>query len=80
MNRIPCLECRQCNHKGKPSVTRFSKYCDNHYKFREKPKKSLFGWLTNIKDKFAERRTQYNDDGSIKDMNTKGFRRSWFWR
>lgn len=80
MNRIACIECKQCNHKGKPSVTRLSTYCDNHYIRRVKTKKSIFGFLTNVKNKFFDKRIKYNEKGKIQDLNTKGFRKSWFWR
>lgn len=80
MNRIACVECRQCNSKGKPSVMRFSKYCDNHYIHRVKVKKSIFGIFTKIKNKMMDKRVKYNEDGSIKEFNKKGFRDSWFWR
>jgi len=75
MNRISCIECRQCNHKGKPSVSRLSKYCDTHYKYR-KTKKSLFSGLINIKNKLFEKRYDENKN----DLNSKGFRKSWFLR
>ena len=80
MNRLECLECKQCNRKGKPSVTRLSKYCNDHYIRRVKAKKSIFGFLTNIKNKVYDKRIKYDDEGNIKDLNSKGFRRSWFWR
>lgn len=80
MDRISCVECRQCNHKGKPSVGRFSKYYDDNYIHRVKSKKSLFSWFTNIKDKFFEKRAKYNKDGSLKELDKKGFRESWFYR
>ena len=80
MERLSCKECKQCNRKGKPSVLRFSKYCDEHHKHRIVAKKGLFGWLTDVKDKFYNKRVEYNEDGSIKDMNTKGFRKDWFFR
>jgi len=80
MDRIACVECRQCNRKGKPSVLRFSKYCDDHHIYRVKTKKKKLAWFTDIKNKFVEKRTEYDDEGKMKDMNTKGFRNSWFWR
>jgi hypothetical protein len=62
-------------------VTRYSKYCDTHYKYRERPKKkSLFGFLTDIKDRVYKKRVKYDEEGNIIDMNTKGFRKGWFWR
>jgi len=79
MERVACVECRQCNHKGKPSVRRFSPYCDKHYKHGVQVK-NRFGFLTNIRDKLVERRQKYDDDGNLQDFNAKGFRKSWFWR
>jgi len=80
MKRITCIECKQCNRKGKPSVTRFSKYCDTHYIHKTKVKKGMFNWFTNLKNKYYEKRVKYDKDGKPKDLNTKGFRKSWFWR
>jgi len=82
MDRLPCSECKQCNRKGKPSVTRLSKYCDTHYKNRPrvKQKKGFFNFFTAAKDKFFDKRAKYNDEGKIEDLNTKGFRKDWFWR
>jgi len=76
MNRLSCIECKQCNRKGKPSVSRYSKYCDTHYIHRVKTKKSIFGFLSNIRDKITDKRL--DEQGQLK--TTKGFRRSWFWR
>jgi len=80
MDRLACNVCKQCNRKGKPSVTRLSKYCDEHYIKRVKTKRSIFGFLTKVKDKIYDRRIKYNEDGSIKDFNSKGFRKDWFIR
>ena len=80
MNRIACVECRQCNRKGKPSVSRGSQYCDNNYIRRVKTKRKLFGWFTDIKNKMMDRRVEYDEDGNVKKFNKKGFRESWFWR
>ena len=73
MNRISCVECRQCNRKGKPSVTRYSKYCDNHYIGLVKTK-GKFAFFTRIKDRLFEKR--FSDEKG--DLNTKGFRKGWF--
>jgi len=75
-NRISCLDCGRCNKKGKPSVTRLSKYCDENYVRKLQTKKSLFSFFTGIKDKFFNKRY----DEEYNKMNTKGFRPSWFWR
>ena len=75
MDRLPCNVCKQCNHKGKPSVTRFSKYCDNHYVKRVQTKKKL-GFFTEVKNRFFDKR----HDEKKNKLNTKGFRESWFWR
>ena len=76
MDRISCLECKQCNRKGKPSVTRFSKYCDLNYRRKYKIKRNWFSWFTNIKNKFIEKRYDENK----RDINSKGFRKDWFLR
>jgi len=75
MDRIACVECRKCNIKGKPSVTRLSKYCDEHYTYRVQVKKR-FGLFMDIKNKFLDKRF----DDKKKKLNKKGFRESWFWR
>ena len=31
MKERKCHECKQCNHKGKPSVTKYSLYCDKKF-------------------------------------------------
>jgi hypothetical protein len=41
-------------------------------------KKGFFNWLTDIKEKYLTSRIKYNNDGTIKEMNTKGFRKNWF--
>ena len=77
MDRISCLECGRCNRKGKPSVARFSKYCDSHYKRTEQIKRMPFiSTLTSVKDRIFNKRL--NKEGKLK--TTKGFRRSWFER
>jgi len=80
VDRIACCQCRQCNVKGKPSVMRSSKYCDNHFVHKIEVKKQWFSWLTDIKDKFFEKRAKYDDDGNLKEMDNKGFRPDWIWR
>lgn len=81
MDKVMCRECRQCNHKGKPSVMRHSTYCNTHYKYRvSETKKSLFKWFTDVKNKFFDKRAKYDEEGNIEDVDTKGFRKSWFWR
>lgn len=77
-NRSSCRECRSCNRKGRPSVTRYSKYCDDHYRFKQK--RSIFSFLFEIKTKYFGKRATYNDDGTLKELNTKGFRKIWFLR
>ncbi len=79
MNRITCIECKQCNHKGKPSVSRFSKYCNEHYIRKTQVKKSFFNWLTSLKNSIYDKRA-YDKDGNVKKLNTKGFRESWFYK
>jgi hypothetical protein len=59
---------------------RYSKYCNTHYKFREKPKGGISKWFTNIKDKYWDKRVEHDKEGKIKDVNKKGFRDSWFYR
>ena len=79
MNRISCRECKQCNRKGKPSVSRFSAYCDSHYiKHQHQPTK--FSIFTSIKNKILEKRAKYDKDGKLIDLDKRGFRESWFWR
>jgi len=76
---ITCQECRQCNRKGKPSVSRGSKYCDMHIISRRKAEKK-FGFFTDIKNKLWDKRSEYNKEGELKKVEKKGFRPSWFWR
>lgn len=76
-----CSDCRQCNRKGKPSISRYSKYCKTHYKTNNKTdKKQNIGVFTNIKNKLFDKRTKYDEEGNMKDLNQKGFRKIWFWR
>ena len=77
MNRINCVKCRQCNRKGKPSVTRLSKYCNEHY--TKEARLSLLGRIKqflSIKDKMADKRF----DEETGKMNTKSFRKDYFER
>jgi len=76
MNLISCSNCKQCNIKGKPSVMRGSKYCDEH-NVKKIFVKSKFNIFTSIKDKLFDRRY---DREQNKMKNTKGFRSSWFER
>ena len=73
MNRISCMDCRQCNRKGKPSVMRGSIYCDKHFVHRVQTKKKT-GLFAGIRDRFMEKR--YDPERGIKK---KGFRESWFY-
>jgi len=75
MNRISCAECRQCNRKGKPSVARYSAYCDSHVKKGMQVNRS--GIFQRFKDFIYERRY---DEKTKQLKTTKGFRPSWFWR
>jgi len=76
MNRISCIECRQCNRSGKPSAMRLSKYCDDHYVGKVKSKGGILKFFTGIKDKIFDKRV--DEKGQLK--STKGFRPSWFYR
>jgi len=76
MQRISCLECKQCNRKGKPSVSRFSKLCDERYKKPVRVKTGLFDAIIKLKDKIFDKRYDANKN----DLNTKGFRKDWFMR
>lgn len=75
MTDIPCHECRQCNQKGKPSVTRNSAYCNSHVRHGVIVNRS--GLFQKFRDFITERRF---DDKENKLKTTKGFRPSWFWR
>ena len=55
MVRLSCLECRQCNRKGKPSVTRLSIYCDKHHVNRVREKVGLFSKLVSFKDRLLKK-------------------------
>jgi hypothetical protein len=81
MELVSCRDCRQCNHKGKPSITRGSKYCDDHrISMRQANKEKKFGLFTNIKNRMFEKRAKYDDKGQLTDLKQKGFRESWFWK
>ena len=71
---IKCSVCRQCNRKGKKSVSRHSAYCDSHKK--EGVKNNRVGLFKRFKDFISERRF----DDKEKTMKTDGFRKSWFYR
>jgi len=75
MDRTSCLECGQCNRKGRPSVMRLSKYCDDHHK-KQVVKQSMFSFLTKIRDSLGFKRF----DEKTSKLNTKGFRADWFYR
>ena len=74
--RISCQECKQCNLKGKPSVSRYSKYCDVHY-YRPKPLSFFKSFFTKITDRLFEKRY---DEKTNKIKTTKGFRPYFFKR
>lgn len=76
-----CQVCKQCNHKGRPSVTKYSLYCDKNFiGIKKTVKSSLFrsilsrlSKLNEIKDRMFNRRFDEK-----KGMNTKGFRKRYF--
>lgn len=77
-----CISCRQCNRKGKPSVTKYSLYCDRNYTNIKRTNKSSI-WrkillriniFKKLKESFIDKR--FND--TIGDLNTKGFRKRYF--
>jgi hypothetical protein len=49
-HRISCAKCGMCNHKGKPSVSRFSAYCDSH--LRNEWKVDRKGFFDGLKMKY----------------------------
>ncbi len=51
-----------------------------NYIHKLETKRSWFSWFTDIKNRFFEKRTKYNEDGSLKEFNKKGFREDWFYR
>jgi hypothetical protein len=71
----PCFECRQCNHKGKPSVMRGSQYCDTHKKQSKVKQKGI---LSRFVDRWISRNE--NKKNPEQQPPTKGFRPSFFWR
>ena len=71
---LNCLECRQCNRKGKPSVLKSSSYCDSH-RIRNKISKRI-GLFATIKERLFNKRF----DEIKNDFKSKGFRKSWFMR
>ena len=73
---IPCNQCHQCNTKGKPSVSRGSKYCDEHI-ISIKRNNSFLNIILNFKDKLFNKRF---DEKTKSLKTTKGFRESWFYR
>jgi len=54
---------------------RLSKYCDEHHK-KQVVKQSMFSFLTKIKDSLGFKRF----DEKTSKLNTKGFRKDWFYR
>ena len=76
MSRVACSVCRQCNRKGKPSVTRLSSYCDKHYINQVRAKTSLFSKLVSVKDRLLEKRF----DEKTQSLKKKGFREDYFYR
>lgn len=74
---VSCHVCRQCNHKGKPSVMRGSMYCYNH---RVGKTMERIGFFTRMKDKFFERFFDKDEDGFPKIKPLKGFRKDWILR
>ena len=77
---IACSDCQQCNRRGKPSVMRGSMYCDTHKRGRPVTKGQQ-GFLSRLKDRFFEKRTvKDKETQEIKEVRTKGFRESWFYR
>jgi len=73
---VSCLVCRQCNRKGKPSVTRLSSYCDKHYINQVRAKLGLFSKLISFKDRLFNKRF----DEKTNKLDKKGFRDDWFLR
>ena len=78
MSIIKCCVCRQCNRKGKPSVSRGSAYCDSHIKTISQVNRS--GLFSRFKDFLNERRSKYDKEGNLKEFKQKGFRMSYFLR
>ena len=76
IDMIPCSECKQCNRKGKPSISRGSKYCNEHI-ISNKNTGGLFKWVVSIKDRLLEKRW---DDKKQEIKTTKGFRKDWWYR
>jgi len=77
MDRISCRDCGQCNRKGKPSVSRFSKYCDQHFGAGHGIFKAVksSGFILDLKARLFERRAD-KETG----LKSRGFRKSWFFR
>jgi len=55
-----------------------SAYCDSHRKYGKKYHR--IGLFDRFKGFLWDRRTEYDDEGKLKDFKKKGFRESWFWR
>lgn len=75
MSKISCIECRQCNRKGKPSVMKGSAYCDSHILSR--PQTNRVDLFDRFKIFLFEKR--YDEKTNDVSKN-RGFRPSWFWR
>jgi hypothetical protein len=71
MELISCSNCNQCNHKGKPSVTRLSAYCDNH---RIDNKIIRTGFFKS----FTERIFTILHPDNKSEIKKGGFRISWY--
>jgi hypothetical protein len=65
-----CNECKQCNRKGKPSVTRESSYCYSHRTQKDILRLSIF---SRIKERIQN--SFLDEFGNIKKL--RGFRKSW---
>lgn len=75
-----CIECRCCNHKGKPSVTKYSKYCDEQYLLSHKTTPKFFSFLFERVDHFKERFKKFQENRiTTKGVKTKGFREVFFY-
>ena len=85
--KVSCRECGSCNRKGRPSVMRGSMYCDKHIVRHTYAKTGILKWIserfnfiTRVRDKMYDKRIKYNEDGTVKSFNQKGFRQDWFFR
>ena len=74
-----CQIYKNCNRKGKPSVMKYSAYCDSnviniHKELFWETLKLRLNIFKKAKDFFFERRF----DEKTNKLNTKGFRKNWF--